>query len=199
MLANVQLLAPSAHIEPEVLEDMWSATLDHAAVMGHRYLIVAWVGPKLRQTLDDWRRLGDRLNRAGAVAARCDIQLGYHNHDFEFAPLEGRLPYDVLLEATDPRLVTLELDLYWITKAGQDPLAYFEKYPDRFSMVHIKDMDATPARGMTDPGKGILDFKKILPAARNAGVRHWFVEHDQPADPLATARQGAKFFGTLAP
>jgi sugar phosphate isomerase/epimerase len=195
-LTNLDLLAPSAHVDIEALGSTWSQTIDRAAVMGHRYLILAWIAPARRGSIDGWRRLGDQLNEAGELAARAGITIGYHNHDFEFAPVDGRLPYDVLLKATDPNLVTLELDLYWIIKAGGDPVAYFEKGQGRYSMVHVKDMDATPARGMTDPGKGIIEFEKILPAAAAAGVRHWFIEHDQPADPLATARQGIAFFQT---
>jgi sugar phosphate isomerase/epimerase len=153
----------------------------------------------MRRTLDDWRRLGERFNQAGVAARRAGITFGYHNHDFEFAELEGRVPFDVLLEATDPTLVAIELDLYWITKGGQDPLAYLRRGSGggRYALVHVKDMDSTPARGMTDPGKGIIDFPRILSVAQEAGVRHHFVEHDNPSDPLATARAGYRYLRSL--
>src|SRR2546426_5616718 len=100
----------------------------------------------------------------------------------------GRVPYDVLLADTDPKLVALELDLYWIRKGGGDPLAYFARYPGRFPMVHVKDMDKTRQRGMTDVGRGVIDFKRIFARRAQAGIAYCFVEHDQPADPFASIR-----------
>ena len=192
-LDRVGLRAPARHVPVEALEGDWPKVLDDSAALGSGFAVVAWVPEAMRRTLDDWRRLGDRFNQAGVAARRAGITFGYHNHDFEFVELEGRVPFDVLLEATDPTLVAIELDLYWMTKGGQDPLAYLRRGSGRYALVHVKDMDSTPERGMTDPGKGIIDFSRILPVAREAGVRHYFVEHDNPTDPLATARAGFEY------
>jgi len=185
-LERAGLAAPSAHVPIEALEDDWPRTLEAAQTIGHRWLVVAWVPEALRSDLDGWRRVAERFNRAAAAAREVGIGFAYHNHDYEFAPLEGRVPYDVLLEETDPGLVRLELDLYWIVKGGRDPLEYFQRYPGRFPLVHVKDMGEDG--GMADVGTGTIDFARIIARAGQAGITHWFVEHDVPADPLRTAR-----------
>jgi len=185
-LKEAGLAAPSAHVPIEALENDWPRTLEAAQTIGHRWLVVAWVPEALRPDLDGWRRVAERFNRAAAAAREVGIGFAYHNHDFEFVPLEGRVPYDVLLEETDPDLVRLELDLYWIVKGGRDPLEYFQRFPGRFPLVHVKDMGEDG--GMVDVGTGTIDFARIIARAEQAGITHWFVEHDVPADPFRTAR-----------
>ena len=197
-LSRLDLSCPSRHVPPE-FDDGWDATLEASAALGNRYVTVAWIPVEMRRSLDDWKRTAESFARAGEAARRAGLRFAYHNHDFEFAERAGRVPFDVLLESTDPSLVAIELDLYWISKAGHDPLAYLARGAgtDRYKMVHVKDMDATPARGMVDPGTGVLDFSRLLPAARAAGVEHYFVEHDHPGDPLATARTGYRYLQRL--
>src|ERR1051325_1051274 len=137
ILARVGLEAPSAHFQSVVASGGVQEAIGAAKVIGHKYLVYAWLPPEERKSLDDYKRLAERLNRAGEECRSAGIQFGYHNHDFEFAPMEGRIPYDLILENTDARLVKMELDLYWITKGGQTPLAYFRKYPGRFPLVHV--------------------------------------------------------------
>ena len=189
------LLAPSAHIPLEALTDRWPSVLDDAGVIGHRYIIVPWVGPAMRQSLDNWRTVAEQLNRAGEASAARGITVGYHNHEFEFAPIEGVLPYDVLLRETDPKRVVMELDLFWIRKGGQDPLRYFREWPGRFPMVHAKDMRADGT--MVDVGQGVIDWRAIYTARAEAGLRHWFVEHDNPPDPLASIGASRRFLSGL--
>ena len=189
-LAATGLSAPSTHVDFPLEGPGWQRTMDDALAAGHQSIILAWLPPERRAPLDAWHRMADVLNQAGEAARRQGLEMGYHNHDFEFQTLDGRLPYDLLLERTDPALVTFELDLYWISRAGHDPLAYFRKARGRFRQVHVKDMAAGTGRDMVDPGAGILDFPTLLAAAADAGVRHYFVEHDEPSDPMATARAG---------
>ncbi len=163
--------------------------------MGHQYLMVPSVPEAKRKTLDDWKALAEQFNNAGDVAAKHQIQFGYHNHDYEFVPIAGKLPYDVLLENTDDALVRMEMDIYWITKGGQNPLAYFKKWPGRFPLVHVKDMAANGA--MVDVGAGKIDWKAIYAARDDAGIKHWFVEHDQPADPLGSLMASYKYMDGL--
>ncbi|MGH2626039.1 MAG: sugar phosphate isomerase/epimerase family protein [Anaerolineales bacterium] len=196
-LDRLGLRAPARHVPVESLDGGWPEVLEDSAAMGCAYAVVAWIPEGMRRTLDDWRRWGERFNGAGQAARRAGLRFAYHNHDFEFGELEGRIPFDVLLEATDATLVAIELDLYWITKGGQDPLVYLGRERGRYALTHVKDMDPTPARGMADPGKGIIDFPRILPVAREAGVRHYFVEHDNPGDPLATARAGFEYLSRV--
>jgi sugar phosphate isomerase/epimerase len=125
------------------------------------------------------------------------VGVGFHNHDVEFRPVDGRLPMDILVAETDPALVTFELDLYWISVAGHDPVTYLNSHPGRFSMVHVKDMDGSEERRMVDPGEGTIDFPGIYAARERAGIRHWFVEHDRPADAWTTARTGFAYLDAL--
>ena len=189
------LSAPSAHVS--LAPDQWRAALDAAPVIGHRYVVVAWIPAEARRTLDDYKRIAESFNHAATEARAAGLQFAYHNHDFEFAPLEGRLPYDVLLAETDPHLVQLEIDLYWITKGGQDPLAYFARWPGRIPMVHVKDSVGPPDHRMTDVGAGSIDWKRIFARRDQAGIRHAFVEHDAPADAFASIRASYEYLRQL--
>ena len=194
-LEEAGLQAPSAHADLPGDQAAWPAFFDAAATIGHRYVVVAWLPPEQRRTLDDWKRTAARFNRVGEVAARSGVRFAYHNHDFDFKPIGGTIPYDLLLAETDPKLVRLELDLYWIIAAGHDPLAYFAKYPKRFPLVHVKDRAADGT--MVDVGRGTIDWRRILSRRRQAGIEHLFVEHDEPPDPFVTARQGAEYLKKL--
>ena len=197
LLDRYGLAAPSVHVPIEVARQDWAGALAAANVIGHRYVVLPWLPPKSRRTLDDFKRLAAECNRLGEEAKRAALRFAYHNHDFEFAPLDGRLPYDVLLAETDPANVALELDLFWITKGGQDPLKYFARYPGRFEMVHVKDASGPPERRQVYVGQGTIDFGRILGRRQQAGLRHLFVEHDDPADPLAFARTSYDYLKRL--
>jgi len=190
LLDRLHLDAPSSHIgQPSALTQNWQKTLDDAKVVGHKYVVVAWVDPKDRTKLDDYRRFADLFNAAGETARKSDLRLAYHNHDFEFVPLDGQLPYDVLLERTDPKLVGMEMDLFWITKGGKDPLDYFKRFPGRFEAVHVKDMARTADQEMTDVGQGKINFADIFAQEKKAGIKYFFVENDNPKPSgLASAR-----------
>ncbi|HSE28440.1 MAG TPA: sugar phosphate isomerase/epimerase [Gemmatimonadales bacterium] len=180
------LTAPAAHIPLEALDgDALAATADAALEAGHAGLIVAWLPAPLRGSLDAWRAMADRFNDLGRRLGERNLHFAYHNHEFEFAPLDGRVPYEVLLERADPALVGLELDLYWATKAGHDPLALVRAHPGRFPLVHVKDASPAPELRQVDVGTGTIDFAAIFAAGK--GIRHAFIEHDQPADPWAFA------------
>jgi sugar phosphate isomerase/epimerase len=181
LLKRLGLDAPAAHVQLSELRGSLRLLLDAAQTIGHKYLLVAWLPTEERKTLDNYRRLADLFNEAGAALAREGVQFAYHNHDFEFAPLEGKVPYDLLLERTDPRAVKLEMDLYWTVKGGASPIEYFENHPGRFHLLHVKDMDSTPRRLFADVGRGTIDFKTIFAQSKKAGVRHYFVENDEPA------------------
>lgn len=189
--------APAAHIPIENLRTRWPQTLDDARVAGHRYLIVPSLPAEDSQTLDGYKAVADLFNRAAEEARGAGIRIGFHNHAGEFAPLSGRIPYDVLLEETDPQLVWFEMDLYWITVGGGDPLAYFARYPRRFSTVHVKDMDGTPRQGIVEVGAGVIDFKRIFAQRGQAGIRHFFVEHDNPASPFDSIRASFDYLRRL--
>ena len=163
----------------------WDKAVDDAAAIGLKYMVCAWLSPAERGSLDHYKQVAEDLNKAGEACKKAGIQLCYHNHDFEFIQEDGKYPYETLLKETDKNLVKMEMDLYWMTKAKQDPIATFNANPGRFPLLHLKDMDNTDKRMFTEVGNGIIDFKKILSHANKAGVKYVFVEQDVcPGDPF---------------
>ncbi|MEP7325241.1 MAG: sugar phosphate isomerase/epimerase [Gemmatimonadota bacterium] len=197
LLAELKLNSPSAHMPYESLETNWQEILDQAREIGHQYALIAWTPEEERKTLDDWKRIADKFNRAGEAARRAGLKFGYHNHNFEFTPIDGKVPFDVLLAETDPALVKIEMDLYWITLAGGDPLVYFRQQPGRFPLVHVKDMKKGPPPRMVDVGAGDINFKAIFARHEQAGIQHYFVEHDEPADPWASIAASYRYLRGL--
>ena len=197
-LRRHKLSAPSAHISTAELRDGLERAVGAARTLGHKYLVLGYVPAEERRSLDDYRRLAALLNRAGERTRRAGVRLCYHNHDFEFAEMDGRVPYDLLLAETDARLVGVQLDLYWITKADRRALDYFARHPGRFVSLHVKDMDATPRRFFTEAGRGVIDFGSVFAAADRAGVRHYFVEQDEtPASPFDSAKASLDYLKRL--
>ena len=147
----------------------------------------------------DWQELSELFNRVGDAARRRELGFCYHNHDFEFQPLEGKVPLDVMLAATDAALVKLQLDVYWVAKGGRDPASEIARLGSRVASLHLKDMDRTPGRGIASVGSGTIDFARILSAAKLAGVADYFVEEDAPRDALAAARASYSHLSALAP
>jgi len=195
------LTSPSQHIPYDVVEKKWPETLDASHVVGHKYIVCPWLDEKQRNP-EGWKRAAELFNKAGEASQKAGIQFCYHNHSFEFTPMEGtdgKLAYDVLLAQTDPKFVKMEMDLCWISVAGKDPVAYFEKYPGRFPLVHVKDYVNDPnatssyagATGsvefkgrLADVGKGTIDFKRIFAASDKGGIKHYFVENDDAKTPF---------------
>jgi sugar phosphate isomerase/epimerase len=197
LLTRLGLAAPSSHVAIEAFRRDADGAIAEATQVGHRYLIVPWLNPDERRTLDQYRRLADDLNRFGEKVRAAGMQLGYHNHDFELIAMEGRKPLDILMERTDPSLLVLQLDLYWVTKAGSDPLTYLSRNPGRVHLVHVKDSAGPPEHRQVDVGQGTINFAEIFARREQAGIRHFFVEHDDPADPLATLRRSYEHLAQL--
>ncbi len=191
------LSSPSAHAPLASVDKDLESVIESARIIGHKFIVCPYLMPNERATLDDYHKLGRIFNRAGETCRKAGIEFAYHNHDFEFVPLDGKMPYDVLLAETDARLVKMELDIYWIVKAGQDPFPYFANHPGRFPLVHVKDMDNTPKRDFTEVGRGTIDFKKIFAQAKKAGIRHYFVEQDRSAAPLESIKVSFDYLSRL--
>ncbi len=189
------LKSPSTHIPFERVRDELPKVLDEAAVLGQTYVIAPNIPSADEGSLDGYRRAADVLNAAGDRARKSGIRIGYHNHGTELHPIDGVRPYDVLIERTDPALVALEMDIFWLVQGGGDPLTYFAKHPGRFKMVHVKDMDA--AGHMTDVGLGKIDWAAIFRHSGQAGIEHYFVENDEAKDPVADARVSYDYLSKL--
>jgi sugar phosphate isomerase/epimerase len=203
ILDRLGLTSPAPHVAYDQLGDKWPAQIESAKIIGQSYIVCPWIPEDLRKDPDIWKKAAETFNRAGEASKKAGIQFAYHNHWFEFLPVNGKLPYDFLLEACDPRLVKMELDLCWITVAGGDPVKYFDRYPGRFPLVHVKDMKRLPkvseAGGqdfgdslkddMTAVGGGIIDWKRIFAKSEKAGIKHYIVEHDKPVDALESIKK----------
>ncbi len=193
------LVSPSCHVDYPTVENKWPETLEAAKIVGHSFIICPWIDQKQRADAGGWKRAAELFNKAGEESKKAGIQFAYHNHSFEFQPAEtlgGKLPYDFLLAETDPKFVAMEMDLCWISVAGKDPLAYFDKYPGRFPCVHVKDWvkDASSNSGyegamgqtvkygghMADVGQGSINWKNLFAHDGKAGIKHYFVENDDP-------------------
>jgi len=173
------LISSAAHIQMAALRVNLQQEIGAAATIGQKYIFIP-IAPASERTLDDYRRHAEFLNQAGAACQEAGLRIGYHNHDFEFDEIDGQVPYDILLEETDSALVDFELDLFWIVHAGRDPLEYFSKYPGRFPAVHVKDRTADGT--MVAVGQGTIDFAEIFKHSQTAGIKHYFVEHDNPVN-----------------
>ncbi len=182
----------------------WQSVVDDAAQSGFRFLVIPYLRPAERGSLDDFRRYADQFNQAGEAVRKAGMQLCYHQHSFEFGPKEGSRPIDVFLDRFDPKLVAFEMDVFWVSVAGQDPVELLGKWKGRVALIHLKDKapglkthfseDLSP-NAYREIGLGVLDFSKILAAAREAGVQHYFVEQDEVAeDPVESL---AYSYGTL--
>lgn len=202
VLGDNGLEMPSAHYvlgesmanAKGTLTNDWQKAVEDAATVGLKYMVCAYLFDTERGNLDHYKSTAEKLNKAGEVAKDAGIQLCYHNHNFEFVPQEGKLPYDVLLQSSDADLVKMEMDIYWVYKAKQDPIALFKKYPGRFPLWHVKDMDNTPEQKFTEVGNGVIPFKTIFPHAKEAGLKYFFNEQDvTPGDPLVSMAESYKY------
>lgn len=172
----------------------WEKAVDDAAAIGQKYMVCAYLSEPERGDLDHYKKVADDFNKAAEVCKKAGIQFCYHNHDFEFIQQDGKYPYEILLANTDKDLVKMEMDLFWITKANQDPIGLINAHPGRFPLWHMKDMDKTSERMFTEVGNGIIDFKKILTHASTAGLKYFFVEEDKcPGDPYDSIKMSYKY------
>ncbi len=181
------LTAPSGHYMLPQLSSGWDLAIEDAKAIGQQYMVLAFLFPQERKSLDDYKKVAALLNKCGESCKKAGIQLCYHNHDFEFEKLEDDTPFDVLMRETENNLVKAELDLYWAVKAGHKPVDLFDKYPGRVVLWHVKDMDKTEKRSFTEVGNGVIDFTEIFKNHRKSGMKHFFVEQDIcPGSPLTS-------------
>ncbi|MBC7868049.1 MAG: sugar phosphate isomerase/epimerase [Gloeobacteraceae cyanobacterium ES-bin-316] len=189
LLKQNNLVSPSGHYMPEKFlfengnDDEVKKLCDVGQMMGHQYIVIPWMAEDRRKTIDQYKKLATRINKAGEICKAANLQLAYHNHDFEFFDINGQKGYDVLLKETDANLLKMEMDIYWVVSAGYDPIEIFKANPGRFPMLHVKDMDKINKKMNTEIGTGSIDFKKIFKTAKLAGVKHFYVEQENNYKP----------------
>ena len=201
LLKKNKLVMPSSHyrlgeektngqdVKGTILHD-WDKAVEDAKTVGIKYMVCAFLSPEERGDLDHYKYIAEQLNKAGERCKQSGIQLCYHNHDFEFAAQDGKLPYDILINDTDPNLVKMEMDIYWVEKAGKDPVSLINQHPGRFPLWHVKDMDNTSDKAFTEVGNGTINFKRIFAQANKAGLKYFFVEQDKtPGSPFDSIKK----------
>ncbi len=196
-LDRLGLTAPSAHIAPELLLGDWAKALDRARQLGHRYLIVPSLPDETKTSLDAWRRWADTFNTAGAAARRAGIWLAQHNDAGQVRPIDGQIPYDLFIARTDSTVVRLQLDFGNMAIDGGDPMAYLRRYPDRYWTFHVKNVVADRTHD-TELDAGALDLGALLGAVRDIDAKPCYVEQENPADELASARSNFAYLSQLA-
>ena len=208
-VAKNGLSAPSTHVQYDELDEKFPSVIEFSKTVGMSYIICPWIPEELRKSPDIWKQASEKFNKCGEQTKKAGIQFGYHNHWFEFLPTNGQLPYDQLLKDCDPNLVKMEMDLCWAVAAGADPVKYFEKYPGRFPLVHVKDLKSKPhvttggaqnfgdTVDLTEVGSGIIDWKRIFMHSQQAGIKHYIVEHDHPKEPIESITKSYQYLANL--
>jgi len=180
-LIGIGLTAPSMHVQMDALEADAAAVFAQANVLGAKYVVLPWAGEDRRSTIAQCQTTAAQLTRFGAAAKMAGLTFAYHNHDWEFRAVEGRLPFDIFFGESDPDVVKIELDLFWAAKAKADIPAIFARYAGRIPLCHVKDITADGR--MVAVGEGIIDFASLFAKSQQAGLVHYFVEHDNPPAP----------------
>lgn len=182
---DLGLAAPSGHVDPNEVKVDPGPAIEAAKVLGHEFIVIAWLPEEQRRTADDYRGWAEVLNRTGEAARAAGMRMAYHNHDFEFFELDGIVPQELLMAETDPDLVDFELDFYWVRKAGLDIASVLAWAPERFTLAHVKDIDE--AGEIADVGAGLIDFATLLNSEDGLNIRYPFVEHDHADNPFRSA------------
>lgn len=208
ILQDNGMKATSIHADLETLQSRMGEVGEAADILGFEYVGIPSIPDKKRQTLDDYKQIAEDFNTIGELAKRVGLKFSYHNHGYGLQPMEGKVPLQLIIEETDPNLVFLEMDIYWMTAGGANPILYLLKYPGRYNLMHVKDMkEKVRFMGdggtsdqwielfpyMTSVGKGVLDLESIIPVAQKAGVKHFYVEQDMVAHPEIALRDSIAY------
>jgi sugar phosphate isomerase/epimerase len=187
--------------------DQLTRIVDQVKQRGFRFAVFPYLPPAERGGLDVIKRFAAKLNAAGEKCRAAGLNFCYHNHAFEFQPMNGTMPFEVLLEETDPKLVGIELDCFWVSVAGHDPVEVIQHHGSRIPLLHLKDKakdtpvrynESVPRTTFKEVGNGVIDWPKVLQAADSAGVQHYFVEQDQtPGDPLISLKESYTYLSKL--
>lgn len=183
----------------------WMKDLDkkaaEASEIGMKYLIAPWIGPQ--KTVDDYKKRAEEFNKAGEVCRSAGVKFAYHNHDYSFVLTEGQYGQDVLMTNTDPSLVEYEMDIYWVVTAGQDPTIWLKKYPNRFTLSHVKDREKnaemTNKNASVVVGTGSIDWPTVLKEAKKQGMEYFIVEQEkyEGTTPLKAVEADAAYMKSL--
>ncbi len=199
-LQKAGLRCVSTHHQLVQLKTQFDQLIEYGQALGLEYIICSWAGVHRDPTrtgdlnLDDWRYVADQFNEIGEKVKAAGMTFGYHNHTIEFGKENGIVFFDELLKRTDPKVVEFEMDCGWVVAAGHNPVEYLSKFPERFPMLHVKDMVKTPDGKWRNVvmGKGTIDYRPIFRAA--TGLKHYFIEQEEfEGDPMTELRENADY------
>lgn len=208
ILKDHGISTPSAHTDLETLLNHMGKLGEAADVLGHRYVVLPAIPEERRKTLDDYKRIIADFNTIGENAKKVGLKFAYHNHGYGLKPVDGQVPFQMVVEQTDPKLVFLEMDVFWTAAGGIEPVDYLKKYPNRYRALHLKDMREKKRFSgdgsnvgqwmelfpyMASAGDGVLDLKNIVQTAQANGVQHYFVEQDLVANPEVALKRSIDF------
>ena len=196
LLAELNVTAVGSHVTWDRLRAEPDAAIEETLALGAEYIVFPWLPDTERRTLAQWQGWVALLNQVGASSQARGIELAYHNHDFEFVAIDGTRPIDLLLEGIDRSVVALEVDTYWLAKAGAEPSELFARYPGGVPLVHAKDMRSSD-QSMADVGQGDLDFAALFAQGEQAGLAHVIVEHDDTAEPMQSLQNSLAYLKAL--
>jgi sugar phosphate isomerase/epimerase len=173
--------------------------LEVAQIMGQEYIIIPSLNERILKTEEDFKNIADKMNKLAELIKKSGFKLAYHNHNFEWKVVGNTTFYDTLLNYTDPALVFMEMDIFWVISAGQDPIVILNKYKGRFRFVHIKDRDKANPDLNIEIGKGNIDFRHIIPTAKTAGVKHFVMEQENftAIDPFISIKESADYIKNI--
>ena len=202
------LTSPTAHTDFATLLNNMDKLGEAGAILGHKYVVLPAIPDDKRKTLDDYKRTAEAFNKIGENAKKVGLKFAYHNHGYGFKAVDGKIPFDFLMEQTDPNLVFLEMDIFWTAAAGIDPIAYLDKYGKRYRLLHLKDMKTKKTfsgdggnmgqwmelfPSMTTAGDGVMDLAGIVKKAQSLGIKHYLVEQDMVAQPEIALKRSIDF------
>jgi sugar phosphate isomerase/epimerase len=198
-MKSIGMKTVSGHYGIEMTtSDSWNKACEDAKALGQGFVVVPWLDKKYYSSLDELKKTCETLNKAGEVAKKHGLQFGYHNHAFELEKVEGQVMMDYMLGQLDSKLVAWEMDIYWVVRGGSDPVTYFEKYPGRFQLWHVKDMDKMSPENNADVGTGSIDFKNLFAKAKQSGLKNFFVEQETyPSSPMESTKNCANYLKTI--
>ena len=192
------LTSPSTHVSLDQIKSAdFPALVETAATIGHKWINLAFLVPNERGSAEKYNAHADALIAAQAIASKSGITIAYHNHDFEFEKLGDTDGYEILLDRTKNTGIQFEMDLYWMSVAGKDPVSYWMRFPGRFPMVHVKDNAGLPSNEMRPVGSGTIKWAALFEKRKVAGIQHFYVEHDNPADPWASLTSSVAYLKAL--
>lgn len=212
ILDENKISVPSVHTDFETLRTRMDKLAEAANTIGFKYVVLPALPPEHRKTLDDYKKAIDIFNRVGEEAVKNGLRFAYHNHGYGLQETDGKIPVQMIIENTDPKLVFLEMDLFWTVAGGVDPIAWLEKYKGRYKMMHVKNMkrkvkfsgDGGDSNQwielfpeMTTAGEGVLDLKSILASAKKSGMEHFFVEQDMVQSPEVALKKSVDYLKSL--